>query len=259
MDGWIKVHRKLLENPIFDNPQLLKMWIWCLLKAYHKPTKQLVGLQEIEIKEGEFVTGRHKGASELKVNPSTFYKHLKLLESMQMIRLKSSNKMTIIIVENWGKYQIDEIEKYQQSNNKRTTKEQQNNTNKNIKNDKNEKNNKYIVECIDYLNKKAGTKYKYTSDKNNSLINARLEDGYTVDDIKKVIDIKCDEWLNTDMDKYLRPETLFNKTKFENYVNQKEGGKFGRSKQINFELPRKDTEDCSTEEIERECRELGLI
>ena len=120
-------------------------------------------------------------------------------------------------------------------------------------------NNKYIVECIDYLNKKAGTKYKYTSDKNNSLINARLEDGYTVDNIKKVIDIKCAEWLNTDMAKYLRPETLFNKTKFENYVNQKEGGKFGRSKQINFELPRKDTEDCSTEEIERECRELGLI
>lgn len=74
-------------------------------------------------------------------------------------------------------------------------------------------------EILEYLNSKLNTKYKSTSQKTQSLIRARLRDGYTVDDFKRVIDIKSDEWLNTSMSKYLRPETLFS-NKFESYLNQ---------------------------------------
>lgn len=70
-----------------------------------------------------------------------------------------------------------------------------------------------------YLNDKIGTKYRASSAKTKSLIKARLNEGYTVDDFEKVVDIKCDEWLNTSMSKYLRPETLFS-NKFESYLNQ---------------------------------------
>ena len=76
---------------------------------------------------------------------------------------------------------------------------------------------KYIV---GYLNEKANTHYKISSQKTKRLINTRLREGYTLDDFKVVIDKKCTEWLNTDMSKYLRPETLFG-TKFEGYLNQK--------------------------------------
>ena len=38
--------------------------------------------------------------------------------------------------------------------------------------------------------------------------------------MKKVVDIKCNQWLGTDAAKYLRPETLFNATKFESYINE---------------------------------------
>lgn len=75
-------------------------------------------------------------------------------------------------------------------------------------------------EIISYLNEKAGTNYKSNSKATQNHINARLNEGYTVDNFKTVIDIKCNEWLNNkDMKKYLRPETLFG-TKFEGYLNQ---------------------------------------
>ena len=78
-------------------------------------------------------------------------------------------------------------------------------------------------EIIDYLNLKASTNYKYSTKKTISLINARINEGFKVEDFKKVIDTKVGEWLNTEKDKYLRPETLFG-NKFEGYLNQKPKG-----------------------------------
>jgi len=259
--GWIKLHRKLMDNPIFDNPNLLRVWLWCLLKASYEHHQQMVGLQVVDLEPGQFVTGRFKGANELGINSSTFYKYLKTLEKMEMINLRSSNKMTIVTIENWRKYQVEDgemyqqnnnkittqtLEKlevmdsksnnkmtpetienwgkgqvedkevYQQNNNKITTKEQQSNTNKNNKKDKN-----IYIPIIDYLNEKANKNFRPTTKKTQSLINARIKEGFTLDDFKKVIDIKCSQWLDTEMEKYLRPETLFG-TKFEGYLNEKQ-------------------------------------
>lgn len=50
-------------------------------------------------------------------------------------------------------------------------------------------------------------------------MNARLNEGYTVEDFYTVIDKKYDEWQGTEREKYLRPETLFG-NKFESYLNQ---------------------------------------
>ena len=80
--------------------------------------------------------------------------------------------------------------------------------------------NKYIVEIVNYLNGVTGKNYRTSTRKTRSLIKARINEGFTVDDFKKVIDIKHNEWsLNPKMSKYLRPETLFG-TKFESYLNQ---------------------------------------
>jgi predicted phage replisome organizer/uncharacterized phage protein (TIGR02220 family) len=79
--------------------------------------------------------------------------------------------------------------------------------------------NKIYSPVIEYLNSVCKTNYKTSSKKTKSLIDARVNEGFTLEDFKKVIDIKSAEWLNTDMAKYLRPETLFG-TKFEGYLNQ---------------------------------------
>lgn len=73
---------------------------------------------------------------------------------------------------------------------------------------------------VDYLNEKTGRQYKTNNLKTISLVRARLREGFKQIDFIRVVDTKCDEWLDTDMAKYLRPETLFG-TKFDNYLNQR--------------------------------------
>ena len=77
---------------------------------------------------------------------------------------------------------------------------------------------KVITEIVDYLNEKAHTNYRSNSKTTMRHINARLKEGYTLSDFKQVIDNRCATWLGTDMEQYLRPETLFG-SKFENYLN----------------------------------------
>lgn len=94
-----------------------------------------------------------------------------------------------------------------------------NNTiNNNIYKKENQKWKTEIEEVVDYLNSKTNTNYKSTGEKTQRCIKARLNEGFSVDDFKKVIDTKCSEWLNTDYAIYLRPETLFG-SKFEGYLN----------------------------------------
>lgn len=129
---------------------------------------------------------------------------LKLTIKQQLFNNNTTNKTE----------QIQQVEELDNSN--LTTKQQQsNNTTK-----KKEKDNNNIYSLvIDYLNRKASTNYRATTKNTQSFINARVKEGYTVEDFKKVIDSKSKDWLNTDFEKYLRPSTLFG-TKFENYLNE---------------------------------------
>lgn len=79
------------------------------------------------------------------------------------------------------------------------------------------------TEVIEYLNAKTGSSYRATTEANIKPIRARINDGFSVEDCKKVIDIKAGQWLNTEQSKYLRPETLFRPSKFEGYLNECRG------------------------------------
>lgn len=76
-----------------------------------------------------------------------------------------------------------------------------------------------VKRVVKYLNEKIDAKYTSTSSATVRKINARKNEGFTFDDFKRVIDTKCSEWLNTEHQKYLRPQTLFG-SKFESYLNQ---------------------------------------
>jgi len=81
-------------------------------------------------------------------------------------------------------------------------------------------------EIIDYLNLKTGKNFSAKTDATIKYINGRFSEGKTLEDFKKVIDVKCSEWLGKKdrdgkpLDTYLRPNTLFSPTNFENYLNQ---------------------------------------
>jgi len=78
---------------------------------------------------------------------------------------------------------------------------------------------KEIKDIVNYLNSKTNKNFRSKTKNAIKLIKARLNEGYVIDDFKKVIDIKTKEWLNSDFEKYLRPITLFG-SKFESYLNE---------------------------------------
>ena len=145
----------------------------------------------------------------------------------------------ILYISNWEKYQnVDGMEKIKEQNRLRQKRwydkqkalaepnvipnvsiTQPNDTDIDI--DKEiDKDKELYITIVDYLNKKADTSYKHTTKKTKEAINARVAEGFTVDDFKTVIDKKCAEWMGTEFEQYLRPATLFG-TKLESYLNAK--------------------------------------
>jgi uncharacterized phage protein (TIGR02220 family) len=80
---------------------------------------------------------------------------------------------------------------------------------------------KIFKEVIDYLNESTGTNFRSDNTSTIFLLKERLGEGFTVDDFRKVIDLKVKEWSHDGkMAQYLRPKTLFSEENFENYLNQ---------------------------------------
>lgn len=164
MTGWIKLHRKLLDSPIFQNEKLFKVFAYCLMKASHKEHMQLVGRRVVHLQKGQFVFGRKRASEELRLKESTVRDYVKLLEKLGTIDIKSDNKFSVITVVNWAIYQNDEkisdskndnksTSNQHQMDSKSTSNQHQINTNKNVKNvenDKNEKNEKNVVVGDDF-------------------------------------------------------------------------------------------------------------
>src|SRR5690625_3476635 len=169
------------------------------------------------------------------------------LDTFKQFGMISIDENSIINITNWEKHQnVEGLEKIREQNRKRQARyrkrkqiEAKESSNDKENQDSNvtvtsrngteeeleeeldkERDSKYIVEIINYLNDVAGRNYRTTTRKTRSLIRARMNEGFTVDDFKKVIDKKNEEWKDKPkMQKFIRPETLFG-TKFESYLNQ---------------------------------------
>ena len=171
-------------------------------------------------------------ADELDFEESTVQLALTVLQQMNMIITDSG----FFSIAGWDEYQnIEGMERIREQN--RIRKQKQREKQKalpspghvtsrdshatDIDKDKERDIDKYKY-IVDYLNSKTGKTFRYQTPKTQKLINARMSEGFKVDDFKAVIDKKCADWLKTDMEKYLRPETLFG-TKFEGYLNEMQG------------------------------------
>ena len=76
-----------------------------------------------------------------------------------------------------------------------------------------------VVSIVNHLNDKSGKHFTPNAKETIKAIEARIKEGYTIDDFKKVIDTKCAKWKNTEFEDYLRPITLFG-NKFNSYLNE---------------------------------------
>ncbi|ASS64713.1 hypothetical protein [Paenibacillus sp. RUD330] len=152
MAGWIKLHRKIRDNPVFNDLQLYRLWTICLLEATHKPHDQAIGKQIIPLEPGQFITGRfdlrdmyNKGLpkADRALGDYTVWRWLQSLEKHGFLSIRTSNKYSTVSITNWEFYQSREQENEQQVSNNGASNEQQVSTNKNGKKGENEKNPLY--------------------------------------------------------------------------------------------------------------------
>ena len=176
MNGWIKLHRKMLENPVVSkDSDYLSVWIYLLLNAEHDDRTVLFGGNKIVLKPGQLITGRKSIAEFLHINESKVKRILIDFENDQQITRQRSNKNSLISLKNWDKYQFCDHQSDQQVTNERPTDDQQVTTNKKEKKNKKD-NNIYTCAFEEFWEA-----YPRKKDKGNAFkkFNARLNSGFS--------------------------------------------------------------------------------
>lgn len=226
-NGWIKVHRKMLDNPVvFKDPDHLAVWMYLLLEATHQDYPKMFGGKKVVLKPGQLITGRKVISEKTGVEESKVKRILKLFKSEQQIDQQAERYGSLISILSWNEYQNCDQQTDQQVTNECPTSDQRVTTLQEHNNRRTQEQKKDIysaerIEIVNYLNEILGSNYRPNSKKTKDLIHARLSEGFTVEDFKTVIHKKAKQWQDDPkMIKFLRPETLFG-NKFEGYLNEK--------------------------------------
>lgn len=234
-DGFIVIQRKITEWRYWQCDSALAIWMHILVNANWKD-----GYFKGEpIPRGSFATSIRNLADELELSEKTVRKWLKRFEEDGQIEVRGTNRFTVIKVINYAKYQDHDSQMGKQSTEQRYEQGCEQSTERGLDNRTNKQVNKVTNytnpplytppsdspktaeadQVIDYLNSLTGQRYQHSTNSRKHIL-ARLNEGFTVQDCKTVVDKKSREWLGTDYAKYLRPETLFAPSKFENYLSQ---------------------------------------
>lgn len=120
MEGWISLHRKFLDWEWFDDNNMVKLFIYLLLKANHKDGTW----KGIEIKRGQLLTGLDKLNSDTKISIQSIRTCLKRLEKTGEINMQITNKYRLITLCNYDSYQKAQLDTNNQPNNPPTSNQQ---------------------------------------------------------------------------------------------------------------------------------------
>lgn len=137
MNGWIKLHRKLLQNPIISKPAWFSLWVILLLLANHDDENSFIwNGEKVKQEKGQFITGRKKLAELSGIPETTIERILNYLESEHQIGQQKNNKYRLITILKWKEYQNVDTK----TDNKRTTSGQLVDTIKNLRSKEDKKN-----------------------------------------------------------------------------------------------------------------------
>jgi hypothetical protein len=126
-NGWVSVHRKLLDNPIACKPEYVSLWLHLLLMANHKDGYRFIFNGEDKILDaGQILTGRKVLSHNTGISETTIERILSYFEKTRQIGQQKTTKNRVITILKW--------KTYQKLDNKRTTNGQQTDTYNNINN-----------------------------------------------------------------------------------------------------------------------------
>ena len=235
--GWISVERDLRGHWLWGkNRKLSKLeaWLDMLIAVNHSAAKVEIKGFIYTVNPGESVMSLDSWARRWNWNKSAVRRFLKLIESDSMIVLESDTVTTRVSVCNYCKYQNKRNADETQTKHKRNTDETQMTLNNNDNKENNENNEKKIKgfnselkefseHCISHYNSKLGDKKKPDSKSTLKQLGVLLKDKVTLEDVKKVIDHKYNEFFVEPGNEYqqgnFKPTTLFAKDNFFRYLD----------------------------------------
>lgn len=128
-DGWVKLHRSVMNKAWYKKPEYCHLWNHLILKATHKPFETWFEGKPIKLNPGQFITGRKKLAEETGIHESSIERILTYFEKIeQQIEQRKTSTSRCISIVNYSTYQHSEQQFEQPLNNGRTTAEQPLNT-----------------------------------------------------------------------------------------------------------------------------------
>lgn len=110
-NGWIKLHKKFIESPLWKYSiqtkmyHLISLWMFLLMNANWEEKKWYDGKQEVIIPKGSFITSINVLADATSISPQQTRTALKHFEKMKMITHRTTNRWTHVWIVNWAKYQ----------------------------------------------------------------------------------------------------------------------------------------------------------
>ncbi len=145
-NSWVKLHIKFLSWEWYKDSNTKSVFIHCLLKANWKDGK----FEGYDIPKGSFVTSVRKLSEELKLSTQCIRTSLKKLEKTKNLTIKTTNKFSIITVNNYDIYQS--VTNDQQTTNKQLTTIEEYKNNR-IKKEKINKKEKKFFNVPEWFNK----------------------------------------------------------------------------------------------------------
>ena len=203
MEGWISLHRKILENPILNRSRVysnFEAWIWLLLKANHKDNKFMLGTELVKVKKGSMITSQKKLCRQFRWGSTKLRNFLKVLQKDEMLLLKTNTQSTHITICNYDSYQDK-----QTANKKQTTHAQRTDNTRTTTNNKDNKVNNVnnIITNKDYLDKyglkllKAFVDYWCEKSVNGKKMRWQKEKAFDIDK-------RLNTWAKNDYDGYFK-------------------------------------------------------
>ena len=132
-NGFIMLHRRLIEWEWFNDSKVLHVFLYCLMRANHKPNKW----RGINIDTGQFITSRDNIATATGLSVQSIRTALNKLQSTSELTIKTTNRNTVISITNWHLYQQKQSKQPAEQPAQQPTNNQQTTTNNNDNNDNN--------------------------------------------------------------------------------------------------------------------------
>ena len=224
--GWIKLHREITNHWLWDCEfSYAQAWVDLLLKACHKPNKLMIKGQVIELKRGQQARSEVTLSKEWKWSRGKVRRFINQCLKDGMIECEATHLTSIITICNYDSFQgVDTAGSTPNetpdgtSNGHLAVHKQEVNNSISEEDLLSRQRDEAITSVIDRINEITGQKLQVSAKIHREFISGRLNEGFTIEDLMAIVEVKSAEWMGTKQQVYLVPKTLFRPSNFDRYL-----------------------------------------